>query len=587
MRRNWPAILALIFLTFAAHWRVLQNGFVNYDDNDYVTANPLIQRGLTLDGLAWAFGNLHGEKTYWHPLTWVSHMLDCQLFGLNPIGHHATSLLLHGLNVVLLFLVFQRMTGAFWRSAMLAALWAVHPLQVDTVAWVTERKNILAALFWILSMGAYVRYAEKPGWGRYALVVAGMALGLMCKPVLVTLPCALLLLDFWPLRRIRRSAEASSPALPEVSFARAALEKVPLLALSLIAAFITLQAHNALGIRQDITGLTTGLKIQNAFVSYLRYLDHTVWPAGLNVLYLHPGKWPGWRVGLSAAFLLILTALAMANFRQRPFLLVGWLWFFGVLVPTIGLRQAGMQAMADRFMYLPLIGVLLLIVWTAADWITALRRPGWTAAALATPALALLVLAANFQAATWRNSFTLWQQALAANPDNFIAHNNVAFAWLAAGRLDRAREHATAAARLRPGYTAPLSQLAVISLQERKPVEAVQYYHELIRLQPGSVADLNDLAWLRATHPDDAARDGAEAVRLAERACELTRRQVAFLIGTLAAAYAEAGRFEDAVKAGEEAARVARAAGQEQLAATNEHLLTFYRARKPFRQQIP
>lgn len=656
-RRNWLAVAALVLLTCAAYWRVLQCDFVNYDDNDYVTGNPVVQRGLTGEGLAWAFGRLHGDKTYYHPLSWVSHMLDCQLFGLNPAGHHAMSLFFHGLNVVLLFLVLQRMTGAFWRSALVAALWSVHPLQVDTVAWVTERKNLLAGLFWILAMGAHVRYAERPGWGRYACVVVAMALGLLCKPVLVTLPAALLLLDAWPLRRLPWGRpEAASARFPGVTWSRALVEKLPLLALSLVSALLTIASHNALGVRDEATGLTLGLKLANAVVSYSRYLDHVVYPAGLSVLYLHPGAWPAWKVAVSAVLVLgVFTGLACLRAGRQPFLLVGWLWFLGVLVPTIGLRQAGVQAMADRFMYLPLLGLLMAVVWAAADWAQAWRRPGRVALAVALPVLALLVAVTTRQVGTWRNSITLWQQALAVNPANYIAHNNLSIAWQAAGRRDMSRHHARESARFSPpaaGYAAPRLQLALLDVMEGKPAEAraelaaalklqpaagawvilladaetaqgrpavatglleahlqnapadqaararlagllssdrpldaARHYEELLRAHPDAPLLLNDLAWLRATHPNAAARQGAEAVRLAERACQLTRRGEPFLLGTLAAAYAEAGRFEDAVRTAEEARGLAAARGDRPLAALNEKLLAYYRARQPYRQQ--
>ncbi|MEY2407331.1 MAG: protein O-mannosyl-transferase, partial [Verrucomicrobiota bacterium] len=250
-------------LTIAAHWRVLQNDFVNYDDNDYVTANPIVQKGLTVEGAKWAFGNLHGAKTYWHPITWLSHMTDCQLFKLNPTGHHAMSLGFHAINVLLLFLVLERMTGLRWRSLIVAALWAVHPLQVDTVAWVTERKNLLSAFFWLLTMAAYLRYAAKPGVGRYLPVLLCMAVGLMCKPVLVTLPCALLLLDFWPLRRwVPRHSDpstANSP-YPARTTRQLLLEKVPLLMLSAVSAVLTVHIHNVLGMNEEIYGLSAKLK---------------------------------------------------------------------------------------------------------------------------------------------------------------------------------------------------------------------------------------------------------------------------------------------------------------------------------------
>ena len=659
MRQKLLVLLGLALVTFGAHWRVLQNDFVNYDDNDYVTDNRIVQQGLTKEGVAWAFGNLHGTKTYWHPLTWLSHMLDCQLFKLNPAGHHAMSLLLHTLNVLLLFLVLQRMTGACWRSAVVAAIWAEHPLQVDTVAWVTERKNILGALFWLLTIAAYLRYAAKPGRGRYVVVLLGMVLGLMCKPVLVTLPCALLLLDFWPLRRWRPRATQNtaeeSPPFAVAPLGRLLLEKLPLLALAMASAILTQLAHDRLGMREEIYGLHLHHKIANAAVSYVRYLDHTLWPLNLTVLYLHPGEWPDWRVAMSGAVLTIISALALLGVRRRPYLLVGWCWFLGVLVPTIGLRQVGIQAMADRFLYLPFIGLLVMIVWGVADRLPATTR--W--ARISGVAVAVLIAALTTvtwrQTGFWKDSLALWQRAIAMNPKNYIAHANSSVELMIRGDLNGARRSALEAIRLQPTFTEPRLGLAAIASREGKldearshadaairsrpgalpivrqaadrwtaegaltlalvtydacmkvvpddaniraqratvldalnrPREAVEQYREALRLQPDWPSAMNNLAWLLATCADPALRDGAEAVRLAERACELTGRREAFLIGTLGAAYAEAGRFVDAIRAAEQAIAIAEAAGETPVAQRNRQLLELYRTGKPFRQQAP
>jgi tetratricopeptide (TPR) repeat protein len=660
MRQKLLVILALAALTLAAHWRVFQCDFVNYDDNDYVTANPLVQRGLTKDGLVWAWGQLHGEKTYWHPITWMSHMLDCQLFGLKPAGHHGMSLLFHGVNVVLLFLVLERMTGARWRSALVAALWAVHPINVDTVAWIAERKNVLSGMFWLLAMAAYARYAAKPGVGRYGLVFLAMALGLMCKPVLVTLPCALLLLDFWPLRRWRPKAWAEGgggvPPFAPASLTQLCVEKLPLLALSAISAVLTLQVHDALGMREEIYGLTTGLKIQNALVSIVRYIDSAFWPAKLTVLYMHPGVWPSWKVALCAFVVFVITGLAIWRVRSQPYLLVGWLWFLGVMVPFLGLRQAGMQAMADRFAYLPIVGLFIMIVWTMAEWVAGRSMKSIVPAAAAVLiVLAALVVTTMNQTAYWRNSISLWERALAIDENNRVAHHNIAVEYTAANQLERARRHAIEAVRQRSEYIEPRIQLGLISLLERKPEEAEQHFElalracsdapagflkaaqqfalrgnltmsiamlsaylklfpaalevrsaladmlsaagraaeaerlfrDLIALKPDQPALLNNLAWLLATAADPAVRNGAEAVRLAERACELSGRKEALLLGTLAAAYAEAGRFDEAARAAQQAIDVATAAGDQPRVEINRKLLELYRAGKPFHQAPP
>jgi tetratricopeptide (TPR) repeat protein len=658
MRQKLLVILALAALTFAAHWRVFQCDFINYDDNDYVTANPLVQQGLTKEGLAWAWGQLHGEKTYWHPITWMSHMLDCQLFGLKPAGHHGMNLLFHAVNVLLLFLVLERMTGARWRSALVAALWAVHPINVDTIAWVSERKNLLSGMFWLLAMAAYARYAAKPGIGRYGLVFLAMALGLMCKPVLVTLPCALLLLDFWPLRRWRPKAWAENggahpPPFVHASLKRLCIEKLPLLALSAVMAVFTQRVHDVLGMREELYLLSTRLKIENALVSIVRYIDNLFWPAKLTILYLHPGAWPPWKVALCAAMVVLITGIALWRARSRPYLLVGWLWFLGVMVPFLGLRQAGMQAMADRFAYLPILGLLVMIVWTVADWVAGRSMKAIVpATAAAAAAIVTLSVVTMNQIAHWRNSIDLWERAIAVDDHNRVAHHNLSAAYLASMQLEQARRHAIEALRLWPEYVEPRIHLGLISLLEQKPDEAAQHfdlalraridapgvflnaassvafsgdlaggiamlsaylklfpaafqarfqlatmlssagrpaeaarlYRELIAVQPDQPDVVNEFAWLLATAADPAVRNGAEAIRLAERACEQTGRKKAFLIGTLAAAYAEAGRSEDAVRTAQQAIDVATAAGDKERAEINRRLLELYRAGKPYHQ---
>jgi Tfp pilus assembly protein PilF len=545
-------------------------------------------------------------------------------------------------------------------------LFAVHPLQVDTVAWVTERKNLLVTLFWLLTTWAYVRYAEQPGWRRYLPVLALFALGLMCKPVLVTLPCVLLLLDFWPLRRWRLFP-AGSPATPgplpaaadapvalrPVPFVRLLLEKLPLLALSVVSSLITVFAHHGLGIKDTVHGLPVSLRVENALVSYARYLGKVVWPEKLAVFYQHPGQWPGAIVGASLVLVLALTAFAVAQARRRPYLLVGWLWFLGVLVPTSGVVQAGMQAMADRFAYQPLIGLFLAAVWGVAGLSEKWPRRGLVLGLMTGLALSALGIVTSFQVRHWRNSLTLFEHALAVTGSNFVAHNNLSVEHTIQNRLDLALHHAVEAVRARPdifearlqlglilvlqrkpeeafeqyrvavqlrpaaldrirrlaneliasgklaeatdqftlllrlapGDVEAHAMLALLHSRQRQPAEAIRHYREALRAQPDSPELLNNLAWLLATQPDAPLRNGAEAVRLAERAVALTQRRQAVFVGTLAAAYAEAGRFADAVKTAEEAKALALAAGQKQLADLNQKLLDGYRAGKPHREE--
>ena len=491
MRRNWVVILWLVLATAGVYSRVATHDFVNYDDNDYVTDNARVKAGLTAEGVKWAFGNLHGEKTYYHPLTWLSHMLDCQLFGLNPAAHHLVSLAWHLVNVVLLFLVLKRLTGEHWASAVVAGVFALHPLSVDTVAWVTERKNLLSAFFWILAMGAYARYAEKPSLGRYVAVALCLAVGLLTKPTLVTLPAALLLLDFWPLRRWKgmtpRAVAVDAVAIPQTGLWPLLREKIPLLGLAIVSAMLTLAAHASLGMAEERYGLPFSLRVENAVVSYARYLGKIFWPSDLSVLYLHPGQWPALRVWASAALVIAITALALSRMRRAPWLLVGWLWFLGTLVPAIGLRQVGVQAMADRFVYLPILGVFVMVVWSAAELTRRWKMETW-ALRVAVILLVGLGLVSTLQLRHWRDSRTLWEQALAVDPNNYLAHGNLAVAWTGKGDLVKARRHAEEAIRIRPVLLEARLQLALIASREKKFDEAQKLFAESLRLRPETPA---------------------------------------------------------------------------------------------------
>src|ERR1039458_9547141 len=403
MRRDWQIMALLAAATVAVFWQVSRHEVVNFDDPAYVTHTPMVQQGLTWPGVAWAFGELHGEATYWHPVTWLSHMLDCQLFGLKPAGHHLSSLFLHTLNTILLFVLLRRMTGQRAPSAMVAALFALHPLQVDSVAWIAERKNVLSTVFFMLTLWAYVRYVED---GRqktkasaahlkssithhpslfYALSLVLFALGLMSKPMLVTLPFVLLLLDYWPLQRCQPALGSLKPSARRFhpsSFILhpLLLEKLPFLALSAASSLVTIQAHASLGALVSAEQLPVSYRLANAVVAAALYLRKLVWPVDLSVFYMHPGQWPAEAVFGSALLLLGLTALTVWQARRRPYLIVGWLWFLGTLVPVIGLVQAHVQALADRFAYVPAIGVFVMVVWAAAEWAARLRNADFQSA---------------------------------------------------------------------------------------------------------------------------------------------------------------------------------------------------------------
>jgi tetratricopeptide (TPR) repeat protein len=483
--------LSLALLTLVLFSQSRRFEFINFDDPVYITGNPHVQEGLSLAGLAWAFGHLHGEHTYWHPITWVSHMVDCELFGLDPAAHHIVNVLLHTLATLLLFHVLRRMTGALWRSAMVAALFACHPLQADTVAWVTERKNILAGLFWLLTMLAYVRYAERSTWGRYAIVILCFALGLMSKPVLVTLPLVLLLVDFWPLQRLAiPKGPATNPAsrnnLPAIPLKRAFLEKVPLLALSLMTGLMTIAAHEQLGTMMSAAELPLSARMANALVSYARYLLKTFCPVNLSVYYPMPAKWPPWQVGLSLSVILAISLAAILFRKRRAYITVGWFWFIGVLAPTIGVIQASTQAMADRFAYLPLIGFFIALVWGCYDCLPLSPRRSILAGGLALLALVAACAVTWHQLGYWQNSITLFTHALAVTHDNPVAHNNLGSALEAAGHPQEAISHYREAIRIKPSGPQAYNNLANALDDLGRSEEAIEIYQQALRLRPGA-----------------------------------------------------------------------------------------------------
>ncbi len=526
MRRDWAVVLLLAALTVIPFWEVSQHQFVNYDDTDYVTQNPHVQAGVTWAGLAWAFGRLHGEQTYWHPLTWVSHMLDCQLFGLRPAGHHLVNLLFHTLNTVLVFLLFRRLTGAFWRCAVLAALFALHPLQVGTVAWVAERKNVLSAFFWLLTTWAYVRYAlGKPKTSAdtnhqlpmtvyrsrycyYLLALALFAFGLMCKPVLVTLPFVLLLLDYWPLGRLSLSSQRFAPAPQDAAVPqggnvstvqpiglgqgslqhrtvpplRLVVEKLPFFALAAASSLITLAAHRSLGGLS--TQLPLGLRLENAVVSYVRYLAKTLWPSQLAVFYPYPDAWPMWEVGLCGLLLLVVSGVAVSTARSHPWLFVGWFWFLGVLVPVIGLVQAGGQAMADRFAYVPVIGLFMLLVWGAQELTARWRYQGLTLSAIGVLATLFCIALTRQEIGFWKDSQTLFERALAVTKNNYVAHNNLGNVLDRSGQHEAAKQHYQETLRIRPDFAGTHYNLANVLMREGNYNAALTHYRTAVALKP-------------------------------------------------------------------------------------------------------
>ncbi len=777
VRKRKPALVCLVLavITAAVYSPVIGHKFVNFDDPDYVTMNPYVQAGLKPVSLAWAFTGVYSSN--WHPMTWISHMLDCQLYALQPPGHHATSVLFHAANSILLFLLLRRMTGALWRSAIVAGLFALHPLHVESVAWVAERKDVLSTFFFMLTLLAYVRYAgpsslpsHPPGTTNhksrlsYLAALVFFALGLMSKPMLVTLPFVLLLLDFWPLRRITgpqpnagqaKIDDSSSFAVQASTLVRLVTEKAPFFVLSAASCLITFLAQKSSGAMVPLANTSFESRLTNALVSYGRYLFKTLWPSKLAVFYpyTHLG-WNSLLVLSSLALLIAATAVVLSAAKQRPYLTAGWFWFLGTLVPVIGLVQVGKQACADRYTYLPHVGLFILLVWTASDTIARLKWNRPFAAAAATLTLAACIALTSLQLSYWRDTKSLFQHTVAVTTGNFVAHTVLANALVEENKLDEAIEqcrialrfsdcypeafntlgniyasqekyaeaqtnyhramecdpsygdphhglgnaymkqgkfaeaerecrealhrapmhlpamfclamalhnqgkldeaaayygrilemnshlflaqrylgnvlvaqgkpdeaipHFLEALKIRPGDADTHTVLGVALLDNNRVEEATAQFVESIRLQPANaIANyqlalihqsrkeiaqaieryrkaleanpswpeaLNNLAWLLAATQKEGLRNGTEAVRLAEQACKLTEYKTAVYVGTLGAAYAEAGRFPQAIDAAEKARQLALAADQKDLAQKNDELLLLYRGGRAFHE---
>jgi hypothetical protein len=432
------AISVLAMLIMAAYWPVLDAGFVNFDDPSYVSANRHIAAGISADSLRWAFTSFYSYN--WHPLTWISHMLDIRLFGLNPMGHHLVSLLFHIANSILLFVLFKRMTGATGRSFVLAGLFALHPLHVESVAWIAERKDVLSTFFCFLTMLSYAGYARNRQGASYICSLLLFTAGLMAKPMLVTLPFVLLLIDYWPLGRLRRDKETLSAL---------AIEKLPFLLLAAISSIITFHAQSSGGAVHTDTPFL--LNAANAAESYLRYILQMLWPAGLAVFYpLDPSRVQLWRGAVGLIVLVGVTVAALRLTRRFPYCAVGWLWYVGTLLPVIGLLKFGTHAMADRYTYIPLIGLFIVAVWGTADLAERLAAPKAALIAGTAFLLALCTLLTNLQTRIWRDSATLFSHALASTTNNWLAHRNMAETLARQGRFAEALQQITESLRIKP-----------------------------------------------------------------------------------------------------------------------------------------
>ncbi|QYM80324.1 tetratricopeptide repeat protein [Horticoccus luteus] len=466
-------------LLFARAWR---HDFVNYDDPDYVTKNVHVQAGLTAESVRWAFAT--SDVSYWHPLTWLSHMADWQLYGDHPHGHHATSILIHAINAVLVFLVFRRLTGATWASALCAAVFAWHPLRAESVAWVAERKDVLSGFFALATLWAYAVFAQRRrdaaagAWWFYGAALALFAGGLMSKPMLVTLPAVLLILDWWPLARVTKKRWVALLA-----------EKVPFGVLSLAVSAITIHAQRAVGTLSEV--LPPGARLANAVVAVARYVGKFFWPFDLAVLYPHPGFWPAGRVALAVLFFVAVTGIALWQMRRRPWVLAGWLFFLVSLLPASGVVQVGIQSMADRYTYLTMIGIAVAVIWTVREWVTSRGA----AVTLATVVLVMLAARTWNQLAVWRDSLALFDHTLKVAPaGNYLAYNNRGLALFAAGRVDEALSDYRESLAINPTWMEANNNLGYTLAQTGHPAEAIPYYRKALAAKPDQPEVQNNLA---------------------------------------------------------------------------------------------
>jgi len=472
----------LLISVILVYWPVTDNGFINFDDPDYITENPLVRSGLAPENIVRAFTSFHAGN--WHPVTWVSHMLDVEIFGLNPGGHHLVSMLLHLTNTLILFGVLKKMTGDCFKSGMVAALFAFHPLHVESVAWAAERKDVLSTLFWMLSMAGYVGYVHRPTIIRWTAMAIFFALGLMAKPMLVTLPFVLLLLDVWPLGRF--NIGGNGPATGKLPPGRLVLEKMPLFLLSGISCIITFWVQQKAGAVGPLSVYTLGHRVGNALTAYVTYIAKTLWPFDLAVFYPHPGLRPFWQ---AAGALFLLTAVSIfiiRNLKKHPYLFVGWSWYLGTLVPVIGLVQVGSQAMADRYTYIPLIGLFIMAAF-GLPLLVKNRFPKKIPLALFSMVLvSVLMLMTRAQISHWRDDLSIYRHALSATTGNYLAHNNLGLALEEKGMPDDARGNYQKAIEIDPVYEDARLNLANLFEKQGRADEAIHHISEVLRFNPGS-----------------------------------------------------------------------------------------------------
>ena len=532
--------LILVILTVVVFRQLPSFDFVNLDDNIYVTENTHIQSGLTIENIVWSFKTTYAN--FWHPLTWLSHMLDCQLFGLNPGMHHFSSLLLHILNTLLLFTVFNRMTGKQLQSAVVAILFAVHPLHVESVAWISERKDLLSTLFWLLTMYAYTRYVEVPKTSRYLTVLLFYFLGLMAKPMLVTLPFVLLLMDVWPLNRFRfdPADKQTNQSNPKTSVRWLIFEKTPFFVIAFLFSIICILAQGEAV--QSLDNIPLSLRLSNVFISYSQYLSKTIWPSHLAVFYPYPESYPIWQTAGSILLIASLSTITICKAKKYPYMAVGWLWFIGTLVPVIGLVQVGSHAMADRYTYVPLIGLFIIVAWGCQDFfLNKYRFRKKIFGGFFCILLSALMVCAFMQVDHWRNSVSLFSHAIKVTNNNWLAYNNLGGILNVQGDYKKAIPYFRKAIEISPGHLKAHINIGLALSHIGENQEAIKHYLFVLKINPDNSEVHNNLGLLLAKR-----NNVKEAINHFRKAVSLNP-DYAEAYNNLGVAMARQGNFEEAI----------------------------------------
>jgi tetratricopeptide (TPR) repeat protein len=599
----WTRFGIAVFLagiTWAVFGQTFNHQFINYDDPLYVYDNPHVRAGVSWSGIEWAFTHIHAQN--WHPLTTISHMVDCQLFGVNSEPQHLVNVFWHSVAAILLFILLAQMTDDVWASGFVAAVFAIHPLRVESVAWIAERKDVLSGFFFMATLLAYVRWARQRTLSRYLTMSILLACGLMSKPMLVTTPIVLLLIDYWPLHRLEKS-----------TVAKLLIEKIPLFALSIGSVFATLWAQNfALGATQF---LPLKWRITNAVFSYFEYVRQMFWPVDLIPFYVHPeNRLELWRLAIAILFLIAVTGIAFIRRRQNPYLIVGWLWYLAMLVPVIGIVQVGLQGHADRYSYLPQIGLDIALVWLACDLTKSLPAQKIILSSVGGLVIGALSFLSAKQITYWRDTETLWRHTLAVTPEsdvaqtglggilfvrgqideaiahyeqalhlrdgNVAAHFGLARALAAQQKIDPAIFHLRKALQIQPDYVAASNDLGVLFASKGSIREAIAAWRQTLSFDSDNADAANDIAWVRSTAVDADLRDGAEALELVQRAIR-GGGENPVVLRTLAAAQAESGQFAQAVATAERGETLAGKRGDRAMAESLRSCAETFRRGEP------